>query len=128
MKIKDIPYIRVWFKLFDYRSKDTPKVFVPDCLILFAVNVVLFTLLNRFQAYFIPYSLGVAILLIVLFYLQFLSLSARRIHDIGAPRLLCLISLTIIGIVFVFFFACLIPISVQMMKFTPKNVLDQFLI
>ena len=104
MKIKDIPYIRVWFKLFDYRSKDTPKVFVPDCLILFAVNVVLFTLLNRFQAYFIPYSLGVAILLIVLFYLQFLSLSARRIHDIGAPRLLCLISLTIIGIVFVFVF------------------------
>ena len=104
MKVKDVPYVRIWPKLFDYKSKDTTKIFSLDFWILVLLNTILFGFLNYYQAYFSPYSKVLAFVLIALFYLQFLSLSARRLNDIGAPYLLCLVSLTVIGIVFVFAF------------------------
>lgn len=104
MKVESIPYIRLYPKLFDYKSKDRCKTFYVDFLILFALNTTFFIFLNRFQAYFAPFSLIFSIALISLFYVQFLSMSARRLHDIGAPRLLCLISLTVIGILFLLIF------------------------
>ena len=104
MKEVDIPYIRIWLKLFDYKSKDQKKVFSLDFWILISLNIVLFSFLNYYQAYFAPYSTALAFILIALFYLQFLSLSARRLNDIGAHYLLCLISLSVVGIIFVFTF------------------------
>lgn len=100
MKAKDIPYIRLFPKLLDYKSEDPNKVFTSDSLLLFFVNILIFFFLNRFQAYFSPFSIILAIALLVLFFAQFLSLCSRRLNDIGAPKLLCLISFTIVGIVF----------------------------
>ena len=100
MKAKDIPYIRLFPKLFDYKSEDSNKVFTSDSLLLFFVNILIFFFLNRFQAYFSPFSIILAIALLVLFFAQFLSLCSRRLNDIGAPKLLCLISFTVVGIVF----------------------------
>lgn len=100
MKVKDIPYIRLFTKLFDYKSEDSNKVFTSDSLLLFFVNILIFFFLNRFQAYFSPFSIILAISLLALFFAQFLSLCARRLNDIGAPKLLCLLSFTIIGIIF----------------------------
>ena len=104
MKVVDIPYIRIWLKLFDYKSKDQKKVFSLDFAILVIISIISFCFLNYYQAYFVPYSTALAFVLIVLFYLQFLSLSARRFNDIGAPYLLCLVSLTVVGIIYVFVF------------------------
>lgn len=104
MKATNIPYLRIWLKLFDYKSKDRASVFSLDFCLLVNLTIVLFCFLNYFQAFFSPFSTVLAFAMIVLFYLQFLSLSARRLNDIGAPRLLCLISLTVIGIIFVFTF------------------------
>ena len=115
MKAADIPYIRLWAKLFDYKSKDTKRVFVLDFWILVSLNIVLFSFLNYYQAYFAPYSTALAFILIALFYLQFLSLSARRLNDIGAPYLLCLVSLSVIGIIFVFTF-CLFQSNMYVKK------------
>ena len=100
MKAKDITYIRLFPKLFDYKSEDSNKVFTSDSLLLFFVNILIFFFLNRFQAYFSPFSIILAIALLVLFFAQFLSLCSRRLNDIGAPKLLCLISFTVVGIVF----------------------------
>ena len=115
MKAADIPYIRLWARLFDYKSKDTKRVFVLDFWILISLNIVLFSFLNYYQAYFAPYSTALAFILIALFYLQFLSLSARRLNDIGAPYLLCLVSLSVIGIIFVFTF-CLFQSNMYVKK------------
>lgn len=99
-RIEDIPYLRIWPRLFDYKSKDDDG-FEIDVILLFFVNLIIFAFLNRFHAYFQITAIVLGVILVALFYLQFLSLSSRRINKNGGHYLMSLISLTVIGIIVV---------------------------
>ena len=116
MKIRNIPFIRIFIKLFDYKSKDERKTYVIDFLILLFLNIVIAILIFRFQVYFSDYLTFVIIGLVALFLLQFMSMSARRLNAINETPLLSLLSLTLVGVIYVFFL-CIFEYKVDTSSF-----------
>ena len=98
MKIKNIPFFRMWANLFDYSTKEKKKEYYIDLLILSLFTAVLFLcvkLLSSFITIGWLYILRIAIVIIFLF--PFLSSSARRLLDAGYPRGIVLCSIMLCG-------------------------------
>ncbi len=95
MKLKDIPYFRIWANMFNFSGKQKRKDFFIDIIINIIVVIAFAFLGANIINKFNNTLLELSIMGIYFFMGEFLSLSliARRINDAGIPWTYCFISL-----------------------------------
>lgn len=84
LKLENIPYIRIWANLLNYEGRERRKDFIIDLGLLILAQVLLFVLI------YLLLRLNLTVIFIILmttwsvtFFLQMLSLFARRLVDVG---------------------------------------------
>lgn len=95
MKLKDIPYFRIWANMFNFSGKQKRKDFFIDNIINIIVVIAFAFLGTNIINKFNNTLLELSIMGINFFMGGFLSLSliARRINDAGIPWTYCFIIL-----------------------------------
>lgn len=97
-KVNNIIYLRMWKNTFNYKGTTKRLHFWIDLLIHLLITIALLVLIERSS---LAKTMFWYLLVMIFFYLPFLSMATRRIRDIGEPPLLSLISLSGIGIIVV---------------------------
>ena len=97
-KVNNIIYLRMWKNTFNYKGTTKRLLFWIDLLIHLLITIALLVLIERSS---LAKTMFWYLLVMIFFYLPFLSMATRRIRDIGEPPLLSLISLSGIGIIVV---------------------------
>lgn len=103
MKLKNIPYFRLWFNCFNYKGIVKRKEFAIDFILLLSTSIIALILLNNVNILvFINNVWLEEIIILILFYLLFLPLAFKRIRDTGYTpwvSLLSVLGLVIIAII-----------------------------
>ena len=98
MKLKNIPFLRMWANLFNYSTREKRKEYYIDLLILTLFTAILF-LCNELLSNTINFGWIVIfrIIIVIIFLFPFLSSSARRLLDAGYPRGIVVCSIMVLG-------------------------------
>ena len=98
MKLKNIPFLRMWANLFNYSKREKRKEYYIDLLILTLFTAILF-LCNELLSNTINFGWIVIfrIIIVIIFLFPFLSSSARRLFDAGYPRGIVTCSIMVLG-------------------------------
>lgn len=98
MKLKNIPFLRMWGNLFNYSTREKRKEYYIDLLILTLFTAILF-LCNELLSNTINFGWIVIfrIIIVIIFLFPFLSSSARRLFDAGYPRGIVTCSIMVLG-------------------------------
>ena len=83
MKLKNIPYLRIWANLFNYEARLNRKDFIIDLFLFAFVQSLLFVLI--YQSLRLNHNAFVVLIInwLAILFLQTLSLFSRRLTDIG---------------------------------------------
>ena len=101
MKLKGIPYFRIWANLFNYKARENKKDFFIDLCLFVIAQTIFCALIYLFLVFDLDFIFAVLIMICgITLVLQSLSLFARRLNDIGMNYGYTFFLLTVIAIPF----------------------------
>ena len=116
MKLKNIPYIRIWANLFNYKARESRKDFIIDLVLFIFVQALLFLLIYQIlRLNLVNFFVALVMEWLGILFLQALSLFSRRLTDIGMKY----------SYVFFIFGLLTIPFMIVICLGKPKEEFDE---